>query len=157
MKTPYKSFTLLAFILLLLSPNSSFSHCQVPCGIYEDSLRIQLLDEHITTIEKSMTEINTLSKQNAPNYNQIVRWVNNKEVHASKIQIIVSEYFLHQRIKIAAKDNHHYDSYIQNLQYLHQISVFAMKSKQSTDLKLIPTLRKTLQLFATHYFSEHKH
>ena len=109
MKTPYKSFTLLAFILLLVSPTSSFSHCQVPCGIYEDSLRIQLLDEHITTIEKSMTEINTLSKQNAPNYNQIVRWINNKEVHASKIQIIVSEYFLHQRIKIAAKDNHHYD------------------------------------------------
>jgi nickel superoxide dismutase len=143
--------------MLLLSPIKSFSHCQVPCGIYEDSLRIQLIDEHITTIEKSITEINALSAQSTPNYNQIVRWVNNKELHANKIQTIVSEYFLYQRIKMVSKDNHHYGDYLKSLEYLHQISVYAMKSKQSTDLKLIPILRKTIQLFSAHYFSGHKH
>ena len=157
MKTTYKSIALLTFLLLLLSPSKSFSHCQIPCGIYEDSLRIKLLEEHITTIEKSMTEINSLTEQDTPNYNQIVRWVNNKEVHANKIQTIVSEYFLHQRIKVVAKDNHNYASYVQNLEYLHQISVYAMKSKQSTDVKLIPQLRKILQLFSVHYFNAHQH
>lgn len=151
-----KSFILLLFPLLLLS-NNSFSHCQVPCGIYEDSMRIQLIDEHITTIEKAMTEIIALSGEVNTNYNQMVRWVNNKELHATKIQTIVSEYFLHQRIKSVAKDNHHYNMYIQNLVYLHELSILAMKSKQSIDLTVIAKLHQTLQVFSDHYFREHKH
>ena len=25
------------------------AHCQIPCGIYDDELRVQLIEEHITT------------------------------------------------------------------------------------------------------------
>ena len=43
-------------VLLLVFMGSGFlySHCQVPCGIYGDPTRFQLMAEHVTTIEKSM-------------------------------------------------------------------------------------------------------
>jgi len=34
-----------------------------------------------------------LSNEETINYNQIVRWVNNKEDHANKLQDIVSQHF----------------------------------------------------------------
>ena len=49
-------------LLLVLSANLAYSHCQIPCGIYGDYTRIDLLREHIATIEKSMNQINELSK-----------------------------------------------------------------------------------------------
>ena len=33
------------------------AHCQIPCGIYDDELRVQLIEEHIGTVEKSMKMI----------------------------------------------------------------------------------------------------
>ncbi len=147
---------LLGLFLLFVS-NKAFSHCQVPCGIYEDSLRIELISEHISTIEKAMNQINDLSKKGEQNYNQIIRWVNNKEIHATKIQKIVSEYFLYQRIKPVEKSNHHYAMYVQNLESLHHISVYAMKAKQTTDLSNVARLRELVQQFSDNYFHEHSH
>ncbi|MBD3267287.1 superoxide dismutase, partial [bacterium] len=52
---------------------STFSHCQIPCGIYGDDLRFSLMKEHITTMEKSMRLIKELSADNPDlNTNQIV-------------------------------------------------------------------------------------
>jgi len=41
----------------------AYSHCQIPCGIYDDEARFTEIAEHITTIEKSMKEIESLSAQ----------------------------------------------------------------------------------------------
>lgn len=88
---------ILAICLIGLSftPNSAQAHCEVPCGIYNDSVRVKLIYEHISTIEKAMQNINSISNSKKSQYNQLVRWVNNKESHATKIQNIVSQYFLH--------------------------------------------------------------
>ena len=40
------------------------------------------MQEHISTIEKSIKKIEELSKEKEKNSNQIVRWVVNKEKHA---------------------------------------------------------------------------
>ena len=133
-------------------------HCEIPCGIYEDGLRIKLMNEHVTTIEKSMNSINELSKDSKPNYNQLVRWVMNKEEHAKKIQDIVSQYFLHQRIKVKSSDDPEaYKNYLNKLELLHKISVCAMKTKQSTDLELIKSLQGKVADFESEYFKEHGH
>lgn len=29
------------------------AHCEIPCGIYDDQMRVNMIGEHITTIEKS--------------------------------------------------------------------------------------------------------
>jgi len=81
------------FVIVLFAGQKTFAHCEVPCGIYDDELRISLLYEHFITIEKAMTKIEELSNEEKPNYNQIVRWVNTKEEHANKIKDIAQKYF----------------------------------------------------------------
>lgn len=149
-----------AFIIGILSLSSlqSKAHCEIPCGIYGDSVRITLIYEHIETIEKSMNQINELSKQESPDYNQLIRWVANKEEHAIKIQEIVSQYFLHQRVKPVTSDNEEaYRKYTKQLELLHNVLVFAMKSKQSTDLAHIESLREKVHAFEHVYFEDHEH
>ena len=131
-------------------------HCEVPCGIYGDSLRVALIDEHIRTVEKATLQIVELSKSAAPNYNQLVRWINNKEKHAEEIQQIVSQYFLHQRVKIPAPtDTHAQEKYQSQLMYLHHILVYTMKTKQGTDLENIAKLKASVESFSEVYFHVH--
>lgn len=148
---------LLAMVSLSFS-NKAYAHCEIPCGIYEDTIRIELIKEHITTIEKSMKMIIELSQEETPNYNQIVRWVNNKEDHANKLQDIVSQYFLHQRIKPVDPENKEmYEKYIKHLTLLHELLVYSMKAKQTTDLLYIEKLNLTINAFEEAYFHKHKH
>lgn len=120
-------------------------------------MRIALIKEHITTIEKSMQEIQKLSKEPEKNYNQLVRWIMNKEEHARKIQDIVSQYFLHQRINIPKEDagDAEFEKYSKQLSLLHKILVFSMKAKQTTDLSYIKKLRQTVVIFEELYFHKH--
>jgi nickel superoxide dismutase len=134
-------------------------HCEVPCGIYGDSLRVALLKEHSETIAKGIDQVNKLSKDSSPNYNQIVRWVMNKEHHAEAIQEIVSQYFTHQRVKLLPTDSKRKmeTNYYAQLESLHKISVYAMKTKQSTDAKNVDLLNKAIHDFEHAYFGDHKH
>ena len=127
-----------------------YSHCQIPCGIYDDPVRLKLIAEHITTIEKSMKQIQTLSKDST-NLNQSTRWVLNKEDHADALSQIVTDYFLVQRIKPAAEDSDAYQKYIRQLTLLHQMLQESMKCKQTTDLIHVEKLRELLEAFATAY------
>ena len=134
--------SLLAVLLPMSFAISNVSaHCEIPCGIYDDQLRTQLIAEHATTIEKSMKQIMELGKANPVNYNQLVRWVSNKEDHATEIQQIVSQYFMTQRIKPDAK------KYSEKLTLLHKMLIHAMKCKQTTDLAHIATLRSLSKEF----------
>ena len=130
-----------------------YSHCQIPCGIYGDPTRFDIMAEHITTIEKSMMQITELSKQESPNMNQIVRWVNNKENHCDQLSHIVTYYFMAQRIKPTDKSQGRaYQEYIRKLTLLHEILVYSMKAKQTTELSCIEKLRMLLTEFRTVYF-----
>ena len=122
------------------------AHCQIPCGIYDDQLRAKLIAEHATTVEKSMNQIIELGKANPVNYNQIVRWVSNKESHATQIQGIVSEYFMAQRLKPDQK------KYAEKLTILHKMLLAAMKCKQTTDVSHVNDLRALLKDFEILYF-----
>ena len=146
---------LLSIIALSIS-NKSYAHCEIPCGIYEDTLRVELIKEHIVTIEKSMKMIIELSGEETPNYNQIVRWVNNKEEHANKLQDIVTQYFLNQRIKpVLTENTEQYKIYIKQLTLLHNLLVMSMKAKQTTDLEYVNKMNHTINLFEESYFHKH--
>ena len=144
--------SLLGFMLM---SQFLFSHCQVPCGIYDDQMRIKMIAEHITTMEKAMNQVIALSKESTPNYNQIVRWVVNKEKHAEELSDIVSYYFMTQRLKPVPKtDAKHYANYQQQLELLHHLLFYTMKAKQSTDLTTIEKLRELLKAFEEAYFGK---
>jgi len=135
------------------------SHCQIPCGIYDDDARLAAIKEHIGTVDKSMRQIEELSAAKKVNYNQLVRWVHNKEVHADKISEIVTYYFMTQRIKPAdPKDAKAYAEYVKKLTLLHRMLVAAMKAKQTTDLQYTQELDTLLHEFTHAYGSKaHKH
>jgi len=147
-----KIFALL--LVIVLSANIAYSHCQIPCGIYGDYTRIDLLKEHISTIEKAMNQVNNLSKDPSANMNQLVRWVDNKDTHADEFTEIVTYYFLSQRIKIV--DSGKTDEFVvyQNkVTLLHQMMVFSMKCKQTTDLKNVEKLKSLVSQFVDVYFT----
>lgn len=144
-----------AFAVLMLAAGSVSAHCQIPCGIYDDDARIGMLNEHITTIEKSMNEITRLSGEGDKNYNQLVRWVNNKELHADKFMEVVTSYFMAQRIKLVEKtDAAAFADYQAKLTTLHAMLVYAMKCKQTTDLANVEKLRELTHDFAHMYGAE---
>ena len=133
----------------------AYSHCQIPCGIYNDQMRFDMLSEHIATIEKSINQITELSGQPKPNYNQIVRWVTNKDEHADRASEIITYYFMAQRIKsVPETDTKAYNNYVKQLTLLHEMLVLAMKTKQTTDLSNIEQLRSLLQKFHDIYFAK---
>jgi len=148
-----KKIPILAAALgVALSTAGAFAHCQIPCGIYDDAARFKLMEEHVTTIEKSIKLIKALGAEKDKNWNQIVRWVNNKEQHAGALTEIVTDYFLAQRVKVPdAKDPEERRVYHSRLAQLHGIIVHAMKAKQTTDLAHVETLRRLIAGFKASY------
>ena len=148
-----KSFALCLTTVLVISicaVSNVSAHCEIPCGIYDDTLRIKMIYEHTLTIEKAMNEIIRLGQENPVDYNQLIRWVSNKEAHASEIQHIVSQYFMTQRINIET------ENYDKKLNIMHKILRTAMRCKQSTDLKKVERIKELLAEFETLYFGKKK-
>ena len=144
-----------AVVLAGIFSSIVYSHCQIPCGIYGDQARFDMIAEHISTIEKSMKLVTELSKQDKPDMNQIVRWVRNKDKHADDMSQILTYYFMAQRVKPADKaDADVYSEYVKKLTLLHNMLVYSMKAKQTTNLATIEKLRSLLAEFHQVYFSK---
>lgn len=146
-----KKFSLSLAVLLVSCGfflSNAQAHCEIPCGIYNDELRMNLILEHATTIEKSMQKIKEL--EGGKNANQLIRWVTNKDKHANLLQHIVTQYFMTQRIKLDTAD------YNKKLAALHKMLIFSMKCKQTTDVGNVEKLRAATEEFKMLYF-DHKH
>lgn len=142
------AFTAVGSILVL--PLTGYSHCQIPCGIYDDYARVQSMLEDAATVEKSAKLIGELAgKSDAQSQNQLVRWVMNKEKHAQNIISTISDYFLTQRVKPIQKD------YAERLIKHHMVIIAAMKAKQNTDVKYTITLKESIETLLS-YYPEHK-
>jgi len=146
-----KSAKLMALIIISAAAGTVLirSHCEVPCGIYDDEMRFSMLEEHAATIEKAVHQVRELTSQAPQNMNQIVRWVMTKENHAQEIQHIVSQYFLTQRIKIEESPD-----YSAKLMLCHRILVSAMKTKQSLETENVEALKKAVAEFKELYFKK---
>ena len=136
---------------LILTSIHGFTHCQVPCGIYGDAGRFATLQEHVSTIEKAMTQINMLAgAHGAQDAQQLARWVSTKESHAQDIQQIALDYFLAQRIKLPASEAES-KAYAKKLSVLHSIIVYAMKCKQTVDPGNTAKLKEAITKFESLY------
>lgn len=139
--------------------NKAQAHCEIPCGVFDDSARFDTILEHAFTIEKSMNSIKELNDQDKQDLHMIMRWTVNKEEHANKIQNIAAQYFLTQRVKVPGQDasEEQKQDYTKNLKLLHQIMVAAMKTKQTLDVSYVNQLRDLTEEYKTLYFKEHGH
>jgi nickel superoxide dismutase len=147
--------TIIIAIALIALGTQAFAHCEIPCGIYGDRMRIDMIKEDLTTIEKGMKQITELSAQDPINYNQLVRWINVKEEHANKIHDIIYQYFMTQRVKpVTSPDAPGRNKYITQLTLLQQMLVSTMKCKQTTDLQHVQDTRALLDQFVDAYFEK---
>ena len=145
-----KKIFITIFTISLLSNNLVLAHCQIPCGIYNDALRIITMKENFQTIKKSMDQIEKLSSLSDPlSKNQTTSWINTKESHAQDIQVVISEYFLTQRIKESDKE------YTKELEYLHKLLVIAMKCKQTINNSYTDQASSLIDDFSKIYFDKH--
>ncbi len=132
--------------LFLLSTSLVSAHCQVPCGIYNDSARVTAMLEDAQTVVKAVTLINELAgKTDAQSVNQVTRWVSNKESHADQIIQTMANYFLTQRIKNSQSD------YTERLVKHHQVIVAAMKAKQTVSAENAQNLVSAIEKLAPYY------
>ena len=146
----------LALVFFLNISSSLYGHCQVPCGIYDDAVRIVQIEEDIATIRKAMGMIKGLSgKSDAQSMNQMIRWVNTKDEHASRIQESVSSYFLAQRIKPKEKGESGRQNYVNQTLLLQQLIVAAMKCKQNVDQSKCDVASELVTKFSVSYFDKH--
>merc|ERR1719277_2923698 len=125
------------------------SHCQVPCGIFTDDLRVKGMLEDAETIRKAMVQSAELHKAGSiQDVHQMVRWIHTKEEHASKIMTTVGDYFMAQKVKKAELEK---DQYVELLCALHDVMVAAMKTKQTTDIAAADTLDAALKVLEPTY------
>jgi nickel superoxide dismutase len=159
MTTPHRGIApsgAAAIILLAVALAATASaHCEIPCGIYGDEMRFDMIDEHLETIAKSMRQVDELSADPGANANQLVRWVVNKEEHAEKLREILTVYFLDQRVKpVDPADGQAHAAYLAKLETLHRMMVRVMKCTQTTDLAHIEALRELKARFHEQYFGK---
>ena len=138
-------------LFLLISFSLLNAHCQIPCGIYDDNRVFSELKEHAATIRKSINSINTLAEEMSNQ--QFVRWVNNKETHASNIQHIMLDYFLAQRIK-QPQSKKERKKHLNLLESAHSIIVKAMKAKQNASMTYSNELEESIDDFQTLYLAK---
>ena len=132
-------------------------HCQVPCGIFDDPAIVAEIKQASETIRKSMIQSNDLhsglvAQTTAQSLNQMIRWVNTKEEHCSKIITLVSEYCLCQRVKKEVFESE--KDYLDALKAHHAVMQGAMKCKQSVDPAVVDALDHAIGDFAKMYIKD---
>ena len=146
------------FILATSAPPVA-AHCQIPCGIYDDPMRITMLREDAETIAKAVDTARTLDNDDytsedgtsALDLNQLIRWTTTKDEAATNIQRIVSDYFLTQRVKAVPAGEAGHEAYLDQLTKMHAILVAAMKCKQTVDIANVDELDAAIAAVAGAY------
>jgi nickel superoxide dismutase len=133
----------MTIMLIFFTAHHAIAHCQIPCGIYDDQLRIELMEEHAGTIKKSIHQIRTATVPA-----QQVRWTLNRENHADELTEIVVHYFLTQRIKKSSPD------YEKTVVILHQMMQQIMRCKQNEDIAQADQLLEMIHAFEHLYLKD---
>ena len=141
-----------AAMLITGAPPRALAHCEIPCGIYDDHARITLMLEDTTTIALAIDQITMLAgKPDPTSLNQLTRWTANKELHATRIQETIAQYFLTQRVKPARQGTQAFNDYVMRLVQHHAVLVAAMKAKQSADPGRAEQLREAIETISVYY------
>ena len=143
-------FSMAALLILGAAPLAG-AHCEVPCGIYADQMRFEMMLENQETIAKAMAQISDLaSKTDAQSVNQRTRWVMTKEEHATKTMDVIAQYFMAQRLKPGTDDASN-AAYTDKLKKAHAVMRAAMKCKQTVDAKDAEALKQAILTFHQAY------
>merc|ERR1712217_209972 len=112
-------------------------------GIFHDDGRIASILEDAMTIRKAVAQAQGLhAAGKLQDIHQMVRWINTKEEHATKVMTVIAEYFLAQKVKKELLSEHDYHAV---LALHHAVMVAAMKTKQSSEIAPVDNLDRAIE------------
>jgi nickel superoxide dismutase len=142
----HRLIPVIAILIQLFGAQPAMAHCQIPCGIYDDSARVDAMLEDAATIAKATVMLAELQgKDDVQATNQQVRWVMNKEQTAQNVIDTIADYFLTQRVKAEQPD------YVERLRKHHAVIVAAVQAKQSAAPAAAKALKKAIEALRVYY------
>ena len=144
------------------------THCEIPCGIFDDHAQVEAMRLDAKTIQKANAQILELMNEamfaadpvvTAQHANTMMRWVMVKEEHAKKIQHTVAWYFMTQRVKKPTEGGAEaMEKYHKQLAAFDGVATAAMKGAQSTEPSSAEELFAAIDVVAPWYPApEHTH
>lgn len=116
-------------------------HCQMPCGIYNDSMVYDKIDQYVETMYKGDTILTNGKFANPWGRNEFVRWVITKEKMTDEIAELLMTYFLQQKIKPDEEDT------VDKIKSVHKLMFMLVQIKQNTDRKFVENFNEEWNKF----------
>jgi len=136
-------------ICLILGPFSSplSAHCQMPCGIYDDQMIYDEVDQFYLTMYKCVKALENNQFKTDEDKNQFIRWVITKENKCNELAMLITVYFLQQKI-MPIDDN------AELVKSLHKLLFQLVAIKQNVDIKIVKKFGKEWENFKTLFHPE---
>jgi len=87
------------FLITLLGQAPLNAHCQMPCGIYNDQMVYDQVNQFYKTVYKGVMAMKNNKLETVEDKNQFVRWVMTKERLCNETAEIITKFFLQQKLK----------------------------------------------------------
>lgn len=139
------------FYLTLFFKAAVFAHCQMPCGIYHDQMIYDKVDEFHETMFKGISALKHNSFSSLEDKNQFIRWVNLKEKMCDETALILTEYFLQQKVKPGTDEDTQ-----EMVHVLHNLLFLLVQIKQNVDLDIVKQFGKEWEHFKYLFHPEMK-
>lgn len=128
--------------LATTSVHSLHAHCQMPCGIYHDDMVYDQIDQYAETMYKCCSELNSdHATDSIKDRQQFVRWIMEKEKASDEVSILITTYFLQQKIKPGEEDT------TKRLILAHNLLFLIVQIKQNCDVKFTHEFMETWEQF----------
>ncbi len=124
------------------------AHCQMPCGIYHDDMVFDQIDQYIETMYKGIFVINDSKFATTHDRNETIRWVILKEKASDETALLITQYFLQQKIKPDEPDTN------KRLVNAHKLLFLIVAIKQNADLQTVKNFSAEWEKFKLMFHRE---
>jgi len=139
-KHPCKNIFLASAVACFSLTSSLSAHCQMPCGIYNDQMMYDQVNQFYLTAFKAVKALEHNEFTTDEDKNQFVRWVMTKERLCNETAMLLTTYFFQQKI-MPIDDN------IDLVKSLHKLLFQLVAIKQNVDIKLVKEFGKEWENF----------
>jgi len=139
-------FWITLFALCPLTSSLS-AHCQMPCGIYDDQMVYDEVNQFYLTMFKAVKALQNNKFNSDEDRNQFIRWVMTKERLCNEIAMLLTTYFFQQKI-MPIDDN------IDMVKSLHRLLFQLVAIKQNVDIKIVKDFGKEWDHFKVLFHPE---
>ncbi len=143
-----KRIAFLSFIFVNFSRLELSAHCQMPCGIYHDEMVYDQIDQYTETMYKGITVMNQNKLESVHDFNDLTRWIMEKEKESNDIAQLINVYFLQQKIKPGEPET------AKRLTTAHKLLFLLVAIKQNNDLKFVDQFIKQWEEFKLMFHPE---